>query len=226
MAKRAPVTNPRNPAARYPRGPPPNPLRPSQVRGGLGRGRQTGSPRGAATPDSSPGWAGRSSGERDPARIPAEPGPSLSGARAAGRPRCEPAASWFGFGWFRRCARAGVRAARAPAAQQLPAGEPINAGRSGGHFLVGPVARLGQLGLLRGRAGTAASRSGCVHWSGSQGWARVPEGAPLQTRQKETLGRRECRLAGRLVGFSCVVFRINRSRKRDVEAATQTGQTR
>uniref|UniRef100_A0A8D1UJQ4 Osteoclast-stimulating factor 1 n=1 Tax=Sus scrofa TaxID=9823 RepID=A0A8D1UJQ4_PIG len=36
----------------------------------------------------------------------------------------------------------------------------------------------------------------------------------MQARQKETLGRPECRVEGRSFGFSCVVYRISRSRKR------------
>lgn len=175
----------RNPAARYPRGPQSLPLRPSQVRGGLRRGRKIGSSGPDAT--TSPSWAGGASVSVAP-RAPRQ-GLALfcrGRARPAGpgasprRPGSAPAGS--------ATARAGVRAARAPAAPQLPAREPISAGQSGGYFLVGRVARSRQLGRLRGGAGTAPSLSACVHWCDGQGWEQVLEGAPLQTKQKETWG--------------------------------------
>lgn len=83
-----------------------------------------------------------------PARAPAGSGPFSSGARPAGpalaRPGGVPAPGSVAV-------RAARVPARAPAAPQLPAGEPIGARRGGGHFLVCPAARSGQLG--RPRAG-------------------------------------------------------------------------
>lgn len=82
-----------------------------------------------------------------PARAPAGSGPFSSGARPAGpalaRPGGVPAPGSVAV----RAARA---PARAPAAPQLPAREPIGARRGGGHFLVRPAARSGQLGRRGG----------------------------------------------------------------------------
>lgn len=78
---------------------------------------------------------------------------------------------------------------------------------------VRPRAPDGSVGRGAGR-GTARSGSASFCLSGCQGWTQVLEGAPLQARQKETLGRPECRVEGRSFGFSCVVYRISRSRKR------------
>ena len=171
---------------------------------------------------------GRDSGERGcaRARTPAQSSPFPSGARAA-RPA------------LARACGAPVRLPLVRPPRAPPCAPPAllqrRSWQPGSQLALGEAAATSSSARLRapdssvGRGagrGTAPSCSACLCSSGCPGWTQVLEGAPLQTRQKETLRRPECRLEGRSVGFSCVVFRISRSRKRDVEAATQTGQTR
>lgn len=125
-----------------------------------------------------------------------------------------------GSRWFRRRARRRARRSCQPGSQ-LALGQAAATSSSAGRCAPD---RSGGHGA--GRSGAVRGATLCVRGSDSRGWARVLEGIPLRARQKETLGPGECRLAGRSAGFSCLVFTNNSSRKRDVEAATQTGQTR
>lgn len=75
--------------------------------------------------------------------------------------------------------------------------------------------------------GTSLSRLACLGLSGCREVTPVPGGAPLlQSRQKKLEALRVSKLeCAMFADFPCVVFRIA-APGRDVEAATQTSQTR
>lgn len=158
------------------------------------------------------------------AHAPARPGPFPSGARiqavpSASRPSLAPPLC---SRWFRRRARH-PRPRRGEAAipganQRLGRWRPLPR-RLG--------ARSGRFGRPRGGAGHSAEPLGL-----SRRFAQPGVGAalwrparPLYPRPKGNFGVPEVRAEGVIVDFRCAVSR-SRSRKRDVEAASQTSQTR